>query len=406
MTTERQQRAGQERPRARFRILVVDDEPDLEPLINQMFRPNIRSGEYTFQFAKDGEEALQLLNGQDRFEMLITDINMPNMDGITLLGHIGKTNPNIKSVVVSAYGDMRNIRAAMNQGAFDFITKPVDLSDLQITIERTQAHVREWQEVNSSRDQLKSIRSELQLASNMQQAILPTEFPKDDSYNVYGSMLPARNVGGDFFDVIRLDGDRLGLAVADVSDKGVQAAMFMMSSRTLLKGAAIGMDSPDLVLNEVNTLLHADNKTIMFVTVLYAVYDPGSGELIYANGGHCSPMMVHADGSCTDLPQTGGVVLGLAPQIQYNQARTVLKPGDTVIMYSDGVSEARNPEGQDFGTEGIAQLFEGRPPTGAREANEAVLQALDKFTKGTPQSDDITCLALHRSQNSLGGQTI
>ena len=406
MTTDRQEHPGAGTPKPGFRILVVDDEPDLEPLIKQMFRPNIRSGEYTFQFAKDGEEALELLTGQGGFEMLITDINMPNMDGITLLGHTRRTDPSIRSVVVSAYGDMRNIRAAMNEGAFDFITKPVDLSDLQITIERTQAHVKEWQEANSSKEQLQSIRNELQMASNMQQAILPTQFPQNDNYDVYGSMLPARNVGGDFFDIIHLDGERLGLAVADVSDKGVQAAMFMMSSRTLLKGAAIGMHSPDLVLNEVNNLLHADNKTIMFVTVLYAVYDPRSGELIYANGGHCSPMMVHADGSCTDLPQTGGVVLGLAPQIEYNQASTILKPGDTVIMYSDGVSEATNSEGDDFGTEGIAGLFEGRPPTGAREANEAILEAVNIFTRGAPQSDDITCLALHRSHNSLGGPTI
>ena len=380
-----------------YKILVVDDEPDLEPLILQRMRRKIRAGQYSFVFAQNGVEALEVLQQDSDIDMVVSDINMPQMDGLTLLEQIPKVDPNIRSIIVSAYGDMRNIRTAMNRGAFDFVTKPLDFEDLQITIERTLQHMAEWKEALESRDKLVALQNELDVASKMQQAILPTGFPEGDDFQVYGNMAPARNVGGDFFDVITLENGRIGLAVADVSDKGVPAALFMMSSRTLLKGAAIGMGSPGDVLTEVNDLLNDNNETIMFVTLLYAVYDPETGQLIYANGGHSNPMVVHADGSTVELPLTGGVALGVMPGLEYKQDDYTLSPGDTLILYTDGVSEAMNSEGEEFGVERLQEIFAGRPPATAREANEAILQAVSDFAGDTPQSDDVTCLVLRRA---------
>ena len=264
----------QEAPAESYKILVVDDEPDLEPLILQRMRRNIRAGRYAFVFAHNGVEALEVLRTDGDIDMVVSDINMPQMDGLTLLEQIPKVDPNIRSVIVSAYGDMRNIRTAMNRGAFDFVTKPLDFEDLQITIERTLTHMAEWREALMSRDKLVALQNELDVASKIQQGILPASFPEGDGFEVYGNMAPARNVGGDFFDVVLLENGRLGLAVADVSDKGVPAALFMMSSRTLLKGAAIGRGTPGEVLSEVNDLLTEDNEAFMFVTVIYAVFDP------------------------------------------------------------------------------------------------------------------------------------
>ena len=379
-----------------YKILVVDDEPDLEPLILQRMRRNIRSGRYAFVFAHNGVEALEVLQQDSDIDMVVSDINMPQMDGLTLLEQIPKVDPNIRSVIVSAYGDMRNIRTAMNRGAFDFVTKPLDFEDLQITIERTLTHMAEWKEALLSRDKLVAIQNELDVASKMQQAILPTSFPEGNDFQVYGNMAPARNVGGDFFDVISLENDRIGLAVADVSDKGVPAALFMMSSRTLLKGAAIGMGSPGAVLSEVNDLLNEDNETFMFVTLLYVVFDPDSGEMVYANGGHSNPLVVHANGDSSELPMTGGIALGVMPGLEYRQDNYSLAPGDTLILYTDGVSEAMNGEGEEFGVDRLRQIFSGNPPSNARQANEAILQAVADFAAGTPQSDDVTCLVLHR----------
>ena len=160
-----------------FHILVVDDEPDLEPLIKQRMRPHIRSGKYRFLFAGDGNEAVDVLSEDDSVDMVVTDINMPGMDGLTLLGRVAAINPDIKSIVVSAYGDMGNIRTAMNRGAFDFVTKPLDFKDFEVTIERTQAHIAQWKEALQSRDRLIALQNQLDLAHNMQQAILPVDFP-------------------------------------------------------------------------------------------------------------------------------------------------------------------------------------------------------------------------------------
>ena len=381
-----------------YRILVVDDEPDVEPLVLQRMRRDIRSRKYEFVFAHNGVEAVELLNKDEDIDMVISDINMPQMDGLTLLEQITDINPNIRSIIVSAYGDMKNIRTAMNRGAFDFVTKPLDFGDLRVTIERTLRHLEEWREALSSRDKLVALQNELDMASGIQQSILPTAFPSRDDYQVYANMEPAKDVGGDFFDVVRLEDDRVGLTIADVSDKGVPAALFMMSSRTWMKGAAISSSEPGTVLGEVNSLLHEDNETQMFVTVLYVVYDPKTGELTYASGGHDAPLLVHSDGSSELLPLTGGIALGVVSDLTYGQKTVFLGHGETLILYTDGVTEAMNGEGEQFGLERLRQIFTGHAPKDANEAARKVFDAVNTFAGGAAQSDDITCLTIRRSE--------
>ncbi len=382
--------------KAPYKILVVDDEVDLEPLVLQRMRRKIRSGTYTFVFAHNGVEALEKLQEDREIDMVLSDINMPLMDGLTLLEQIPKVDPNIRAVIVSAYGDMENIRTAMNRGAFDFVTKPLDFGDLQVTIDRTLKHMAEWREALQSRDKLVALENELNVASNIQQSILPTHFPQGVDYQVFGNMEPARSVGGDFYDVYRLENDKIGLAIADVSDKGVPASLFMMSTRTLLKGSSIGRSQPGDVLREVNNLLNEDNDASMFVTVLYGVYDPATGQFTYANGGHNSPLVVRPDGSSELLPLTDGVALGLLPDLDYLEHTVTLSPGDTVVLYTDGVTEAMDSQDNEFGNERLLEIFTGSPPEGCKDANESIFQAVSDFAGDTPQSDDITCLALRR----------
>ncbi len=381
-----------------YKILVVDDEPDVEPLVLQRMRRSIRAGKYSFVFAQNGVEAVEVLKADRDIDMVLSDINMPQMDGLTLLEQVGKIDPNIRSVIISAYGDMKNIRTAMNRGAFDFVTKPIDFKDLQVTMDRTLKHMEEWKEALEARDRLVSIQNELEVASRMQQSILPTEFPKGSGFRLSASMLPARSVGGDFFDVMQLENGRIGVAVADVSDKGVPAALFMMSSRTLLKGAAIGARDPAAVLKEVNDLLCKENDALMFVTLLYGVYDPSNGNFTYANGGHNAPLIVHPDGSSDLLPLTGGVALALAPGMDYEQDTVTLEPGDAAFLYTDGVTEAMNVEEEEFGIERLQDIFSKSPPTDAHETNEAIHQAVNDFAGEAEQSDDVTCLTLLRTR--------
>ena len=376
------------------KILVVDDEVDLEPLVLQRMRRKIRAGTYTFVFAHNGVEALDVLREDSEIDMVLSDINMPVMDGLTLLDQIRQLDPNLRAVIISAYGDMDNIRTAMNRGAFDFVTKPLDFEDLQLTIDRTLEHMAEWREALASRDKLVSLQNELSVASSIQQSILPTRFPRGQGYEVFGNMEPARSVGGDFYDVYLLESDRIGIAIADVSDKGVPASLFMMSTRTLLKGSSIGNSRPESVITEVNNLVAEDNDAAMFVTVLYGVYNPSTGSFTYCSGGHNAPLIVHKDGTSELLPMNSGIALGVMPGMDYESTTVSLDPGDTVLLYTDGVTEAMDADDNEFGDDRLLDIFTNAPPAGCKEATEAVFNAVAAFAGDTPQSDDITCLAL------------
>ena len=238
----------------------------------------------------------------------------------------------------------------------------------------------------AARDQLVALQNELDVASKIQQSILPTRFPAAPGYQVFGHMVPARNVGGDFFDVLRLEGGQIGLAVADVSDKGVPAALFMMSSRTLLKGAAIGLGAPGAVLHEVNDLLCEDNETAMFVTILYAVYDPATGELTYANGGHNTPLIVHADGSSTLLPANGWDRPRESwTDLPYQQRTITLAPGDTVILYTDGSHRGHERRWRmSSGTERLCEIFASDSAQGFPGSGHGDLRGGQRFRRRNP----------------------
>ena len=379
------------------KILVVDDEPDLEPLMLQRMRRHIRKGTYQFLFARNGADALRRLTEDPDIDIVLSDINMPEMDGLAMLEQIPQINPNVRAVVVSAYGDMKNIRTAMNRGAFDFVTKPVDFRDLQITIQRTLAHSRQWKEALSYRDKLVSIQNELEVASRIQRSILPSEFPDTSRYQIFGNMEAAQDVGGDFYDVIPLDRGRVGLVMADVSGKGIPAAMFMMTCRTLMKGVAIGLLNAGEVLEEVNNLLCEENETTQFVTVLYAVYDPQVGSFTYASGGHDAPLLVRRDGRTRLLPLTEGIALGVQPDFKYQQRKVTLDPGDRVVLYTDGITEAQTEEGTLLGVEGLTDALLGTSGGEPAEVTiRRVFAATREYMGDSPQFDDITCLAIHR----------
>lgn len=377
------------------KILVVDDEPDLEPLVLQRMRREIRNNTYEFAFAGNGIEALDQLNTDEEIDIVLSDINMPKMDGLTLLEQIPSVNPNIRSVIVSAYGDMKNIRLAMNRGAFDFVTKPIDFSDLKTTIERTARHLELWRDALAARDKLTSIRNELKIADKMQQSILPRIFPTGSNFKLAGTMLPARNVGGDFFDIINCGDGKFGIVIADVSDKGVPAAMFMMSSRTLMKGSAIGNKDPAEVLNEVNRLLIDDNESGMFVTVFYCIVDPNAGRITFSNGGHNPPLVVKPDGSSMFLSTESGVALGMFGDIEFQTQNYVLKRNERVVFYTDGITEAMNDRDELFGNDGLKQAAKDNRDLNLEYFNQAIVNSVSEFSAGVSQTDDITCISLH-----------
>ena len=211
------------------KILVVDDEPDLQELIKQKFRNKIKANEYEFHFAVNGVEALEKISNDGAIDLVLTDINMPVMDGLTLLTKINELNNKLlRSVIVSAYGDMENIRTAMNRGAYDFITKPIDLKDLEVTIEKSLKEIEEYKLILAAQTKLIALQQELDIANIIQTSILPKTFPpfpERKEFEIFAKMIPAKEVGGDLFDFFFIDKYRLGVVIGDVSGKGIAAAL-------------------------------------------------------------------------------------------------------------------------------------------------------------------------------------
>ena len=171
-------------------------------------------------------EALEKLAENPDIHLVLSDINMPVMDGLALLSKLEDTNPDVQAVIVSAYGDMENIRTAMNRGAFDFVTKPINFDDLEITIEKTLNHIRALETAQEARDRLVVLKRELDVAQQVQMSALPKEIPSSETHDVQALMIPAREVGGDFYDFFPLSDELIGLVIADVSGKGIPAALF------------------------------------------------------------------------------------------------------------------------------------------------------------------------------------
>ena len=376
------------------KILVVDDEPDLELLLRQKFRRKTRSGQLVLIFAKNGVEALEQLEEHDDVDLVLSDINMPEMDGLALLQQLGSLDYDLRAVMVTAYGDMKNIRTAMNRGAFDFVTKPIDFDDLEATIDKTLEHLMVMREALRSRDELVAIRQELGVAAQMQESILPTDFPENPRYEIHASMTPAREVGGDFYDFFRLEDERMGIVVADVSGKGVPAALFMMVSRTLMKGTAIGESNPAKCLSEVNELLTETNEESMFVTVFYTTLDPATGNVEFANAGHNLPYVVKPSGEVRQIPCDPGLVLGVLPSFEFPGGTAELEPGDVLFFYTDGVNEAMDENGVEFGDERLTRILAETAGSSAADFSSRVVQAVHGHAGEAPQSDDITCMAV------------
>lgn len=244
--------------------------------------------------------------------------------------------------------------------------------------------------------QLAAVQQELNTAADMQRAILPTQWPQSARYTLWGSMRSAKQVGGDFYDHMDLGASQIGIVVADVSGKGVPAALFAMVSRTQLRAiATLGAASPDQILAKVNNALCEGNDSCMFVTGIYAMFDPDSARLAHVNFGHPPPLLIHADGQMQFVDSPAGIAIGLMEEASYQHTELQLMPGDILVLYTDGVTEAMNPELEEFGTKRLLAAFKQGPPPSAAAAIQQMIAAVDAFTGGAEQSDDITCVALH-----------
>jgi len=264
------------------------------------------------------------------------------------------------------------------------------LNDLQILKEAIR-----------SRDQLTAIKRELNIATEIQTSILPKTFPAfpdRKEFDIFAKMIPAREVGGDLYDFFLIDKYRLGVIVGDVSGKGIPAAMFMAVSKTLLKANAIKGISSDTCLGIVNEILVDESLPTVFVTVFYGILDTRSGAFEYCNGGHNPPYLITKTGEVKQLENRGGILLGGVKNVEFESNIIMLQPGDTLFLYTDGVTEAMNPAEEMFTEARLVSALQKDSSLALEEITNHVFTEVQAFAAGAQQSDDITCLAVRYLQ--------
>lgn len=385
-----------------IKILCVDDEMDMEMLVTQAFRRQIRNKEYEFVFASHGLDALNKLAQHKDIKLVLSDINMPEMDGLTFLSKLKENNlTDLRTIMVSAYGDMENIRTAMNRGAFDFITKPINLEDLDLTIKKTLREIEVYQTLQKDRDSLTAIQKDLAIAYDIQQSMLPKKenpYPDRKEFELHGLLQPAKSVGGDLYDYTLIADDRLFFLVGDVSDKGVPAALFMAITRTLFKTHFVGIPDADITkqIFHINNIMAKDNPSLMFVTAFAGVLNTKTGEVEYVDCGHEQPLILrNATGEVEVLKKKeGGMPLCLVEDFPYFSQKFKLEAGDVFLMYTDGVEDALNEDGTRISiapTKELLKMLKGMSPA---KVNETVLQNVNEYIGNASQFDDITLLTL------------
>ncbi|MFW5641242.1 MAG: PP2C family protein-serine/threonine phosphatase [Roseicyclus sp.] len=281
--------------------------------------------------------------------------------------------------------------AALTRGRTD-ITVPTPAREDEIG--RLAGTFETFRQGMEARSRIGRLNQELETAASIQSQCLPRTFPEVPGLRFAADMKPMREVGGDFFDVFPLPGGRIGLVVADVSDKGMGAALFMAVARTVVRATAAASPDAATCVTRVNAYLCADNDAMLFVTLIYAVLDPETGALDLCNAGHNPPILVGPDGAARYLETDPQPALGILEGLDYVGAAAWLPEGARLFLYTDGVTEAMTAEGAEFGEARLLAALE--ESGGAEEMLSAVLAAVDGFLGGEPLSDDITGLAIAR----------
>lgn len=370
----------------RCRVLLVDDvKSNLDVLIEAL------QGHHQLSLALDGDSALRSI-ARNPPDLVLLDLMMPRVDGYEVCRRL-RANPatqDLPIVLVSALGEPKSKARGFEAGATDYITKPFEAIEVR-------ARVRSLLKGKMYQDTVRaSLASELRIAKEIQRGMVLKDFGAlawTLPIEVHALLEPAKEVGGDLYDVFPLDDGRVCIVLGDVSGKGIPAAIFMAVTATLLRSTAFHVEGPAQILAHVNQQLARDNPTSTFVTLFCGVLDTKTGRLAYASGGHTSPVLLRHGEVPRLLSDRLGTVVGIQPDVTFESRELLLEPGDGLFLYTDGVTEAFDPEQRCFGEDRLLQTLREHPPS-AREVVEHVLEAVRTFARGEPQSDDIALLAI------------
>jgi serine phosphatase RsbU (regulator of sigma subunit) len=345
--------------------------------------------------AEDGLQAWELFR-REGAEVVISDWIMPGLDGDELCRRIraDADGPYTYFVMLTSLEDKEHVLRGMQAGVDDYLTKPLDRNDLGarlIAASRVTALHRQIVE------QQRELESEVAMAAGIQMGLLPTAPPEVPAADVAGLCLPAANVGGDYYDLLLDDQGRLVLLIADVAGHSIGSALLMAMARSVLRREITQGGTPAEVLSATNTAMYGDLVNAgLFITMFCALYDPSDGRLTYANAGHNPPVLKHEQG--TSELDADGAAIGFLEHVEFEELSATLAPGDALLLYTDGVVEAMDPADEQFGEERLAELVETMASAGADALIHAVVDALNDFTGGGHQRDDITIVGLRRTE--------
>ncbi len=375
------------KPLSECRILLVDDaKANLDILIEGL------KSDYKLSLALNGEMALQLA-ARTPPDLVLLDIVMPGLDGYEVCRRLRAQleTAEVPIMFLSSLEEVRDKTRGFEVGGNDYLTKPFEMLEVK-------ARVRSLLKAKAYTDAVKEqIASELRVAREIQMGMLPHEFGGVEA--AYGVELaavlePAREVGGDLYSVCAAGPDRLVFFLGDVSGKGIPAALFMVRAISLGQLLARDETEPERILARLNDELSADNPSGMFVTFLCGIYERASGRLVLANGGHCRPVLLPAGGQPRWAVQRLGTALGFEPGLRFERTELTLQPGDALVCYTDGVSEAFDLADECYGNDRLLVDAAACSGLSAHATTAALLERVRAFAGTAPQSDDIAILVL------------
>jgi sigma-B regulation protein RsbU (phosphoserine phosphatase) len=373
---------------AECRVLIVDDVKANVDMLVEALREDFK-----LSVALDGDSALRAV-ARSAPDLLLLDIVMPGIDGYEVCRRLraDAATREIPIMFLSSLEDVKDKAKGFELGANDYLTKPFEILEVK-------ARVRSLLKAKAYADAVRAAQErDLAIAREIQTGILPSDLAsktKGLGLEVHATIEPARHVGGDLFEVLRVAEDRLVVAVGDVCGKGIPAALFMAVTVTLLRTLARQLDGPGAILSRLNEELSNQNPRGMFVTM--TCLDVRGSRVTAANAGHDTTLLLSAGAPPRAVFPSSGTVLGLFPGRDYASESLELAAGDGLVLYTDGVSEAADPASALFGEERLKACLAGAAPRTAVDTVDAVLRSVREFAAGAPQSDDITILALRRT---------
>jgi sigma-B regulation protein RsbU (phosphoserine phosphatase) len=362
------------------RVLVADDQPAILEALRFLFGKT----DFDLDLVTSMDTVRQRVAAA-RYDLLLMDLNYARdttsgREGLDLLTEIHDLDRGLPIVVMTGWGNVDTAVDAMRRGARSFVQKPWDNSALLDVV------TREVIEGRRSRRADVRARYEQDEVTRIQRALLPAALPSIDACDLAAIWRPAEGLGGDCYDALRFGDSRVGLAIADVIGKGLPAALLMANLQASVRALASAGAMPRDVVSGVNRLLCGSVTAGKFVTFCYLVLDTTTSQIVFSNAGHNPPMLVHADGSIDRLDPSG-MVLGVLPDGVYEQAAMDVRPGDRLVLFTDGIVEAQRLDGEQFGDDRLFETIVERRCESAQGLVDAILDAVTAFTGGGFQDD-------------------